>query len=237
MSNTTRRCWLLVAVLGFTAAPARADFIIDANPGGDKFFINKPANPTTTFDGSVGSQSGGPVVNVMTNVNVTTGNGFANIKPDTGTLTTLTFTPVDPSLFGDFSFRAQLTDAGSVTVTVQDNQGGAPQAFSFTGLPANADFDRLGIIAVAGSAETIQSVTVSSDGFKQVKQIEFSQAAGGGNNPGNPGNPGSPGNPGGNDASAVPEPASLVLWSLLGLGLGGIGARQLRRKLSPGGGA
>jgi hypothetical protein len=87
------------------------------------------------------------------------------------------FTPADPNLFGDFSFRGQLNDAadGTVTVTVQDNQGHFPQIFTFDGLGKNKDFGRIGIISLDG--ETIKSVTLTSD-FKEVKQIEFSQAPG-----------------------------------------------------------
>jgi hypothetical protein len=113
-------------------------------------------------------------VDIHTTGNVDTGSGFATIKPiKDGSLTELIFTPEDPNLFKDFSFRGQLlADAGgTVTVMVQDNQGNSPQSFTFTGLGSNADFARQGIISLDG--ETIQSVTLTSD-FKQVKQIEFS---------------------------------------------------------------
>jgi hypothetical protein len=68
-----------------------------------------------------------------------------------------------------------LNDAanGTVTVTVQDNQGNAAQTFTFTGLGGPNDFARQGLISLDG--ETIQSITLSSD-FKEVKQIEFSFA-------------------------------------------------------------
>ncbi len=69
--------------------------------------------------------------------------------------------------------------AGSVTMTVQDNQGLPPQTFTFSGMKANADFERIGIIAIAGSGETIKSVTVQSAGFEEVKQVEFSSGPSG----------------------------------------------------------
>jgi len=81
---------------------------------------------------------------------------------------------------------------GMVVLTVQDNQGHAPQLFSFTGLGSNADFARIGIEAVPGSGETIKSVTLASL-FKEQKQNEFSVAA------------------------AVPEPES---YAFFGLGIG-----------------
>src|SRR4030095_2959402 len=89
----------------------------------------------------------------------------------------LVFTPENGNLFAGFSFRGQLEgDAnGTVTVIVQDNQGDPFQTFIFSGLGANADFARQGIISLDG--ETIQSITLMSD-FKEVKQIEFSFARG-----------------------------------------------------------
>ena len=115
-------------------------------------------------------------MDIHTTGNVDTGSGFATIKPITnGSLTDLIFTPENPNLFADFSFRGQLlADAnGTVTVMVQDNQGNPAQSFTFSGLGTNSDFARQGIISLDG--ETIQSVTLMSD-FKEVKQIEFSLA-------------------------------------------------------------
>jgi hypothetical protein len=127
----------------------------------------------------VGGQHSGPEVAVTTVGSVDTGAGFSNIKPaKNGTLTSLTFIPANPNLFRDFSFRGQLlADAGGVvTVTVQDNQGNVPQSFVFFGLGANADFGRIGIVAMPGSGETIKSVALSSS-FKEEKQNELSLVA------------------------------------------------------------
>jgi VPDSG-CTERM motif len=156
---------------------ASATFIIDTDPGGEKLFIDKANKNVSDFEGFVGANnSSAPHVDIHTTGNVNTGSGFATIKPiKDGSLTELIFTPEDPNLFGDFSFRGQLNDAanGTVTVVVQDNQGNSPQTFTFTGLGTNSDFARQGIISI--DAETIQSVTLTSD-FKEVKQIEFSFA-------------------------------------------------------------
>jgi hypothetical protein len=165
----------IAALSGALALSASATFIVDPDPGGAKLFIDVANKNVSDFEGFVGANnSSAPHVDIHTTGNVDTGSGFATIKPiKDGSLTELIFTPEDPNLFADFSFRGQLlADAGGmVTVTVQDNQGNSPQTFTFTGLGSNADFARQGIISLDG--ETIQSVTLTSD-FKEVKQIEFS---------------------------------------------------------------
>ncbi len=165
---------VVVAVLLLGTATAKADFIVDSDPGGTKFFIATENKDTNSFSGTVDKN----IVNVSTTGNVDTGSGFATIKPiKDGSLTTLVFTPANGSLFNDFSFRGQLlsTADGTVTLTVQDNQNDAPQTFTFTGLGSNADFALMGIVAKAGSGETIQSITLTSE-FKEEKQNEFSYA-------------------------------------------------------------
>jgi len=200
---------LALVLLGITSREAKADFIVDPDPGGLKFFIDKPDDPTTSFTGDVGGQDSGVGVSVATNVNVTTGSGYANIKPDGDLiLTTLTFSPDDPNLFGDFSFRGQLEAAGSVTVTVWDNQGDPSQSFIFPDLPKNADFGRLGIIADEGSGETILKVEISSFGFNEVKQIDFSYAEG---------------------VTPIPEPTTMFLLGSGLLGLAGYGRKKFLR--------
>jgi len=196
------------ALLGSAGSAAASPFfMIDLDPGGDKFFNGDAYKDVSSFTGTVGGQHSGPLVTVDTVGNVDTGAGFSTIKPvKDGTLTSLTFTPADGNLFDDFSFRGQLEDAGSVTVTVQDNQGHAPETFTFSGLPKDADFGRLGIVA-ATSGETIQSVKLTSAGFEEQKQNEFSFAPG-----------------------AVPTPTAfwggMALVSVLGF------ARKLRSKVA-----
>ena len=170
----------IAALTGALTLSASASFNIDPDPGGSKLFIDVANKNVSDFEGFVGkNNSSFPHVDIHTTGNVDTGSGFANIKPvKDGSLTELIFTPEDPNLFADFSFRGQLNAAagGTVTVTVQDNQGGLPQTFVFTGLGKNKDFARQGIISLDG--ETIQSVTLTSD-FKEVKQIVVSFAPGG----------------------------------------------------------
>ena len=125
------------------------------------------------FEGFVGANNtSGPHVDIHTTGKVDTGSGFANIKPTNNrtSLTQLIFTPENGNLFSGFSFRGQLDHdfARTVTVMVQDNQGHAPQTFTFTNL-GNGDFERQGIISLDG--ETIKSVTLNGH-FKEVKQID-----------------------------------------------------------------
>jgi len=166
----------IAALTGALTLSASATFIIDPNPGGAKLFIDKANKNVSDFEGFVGANnSSAPHVDIHTTGNVNTGSGFATIKPvKNGSLTVLTFTPENPDLFSDFSFRGQLlTDAGgTVSLSVTDNLG-STQTFTFSGLGSNADFARQGIVSLDG--ETIQSVTLTSD-FKEVKQIEFSGA-------------------------------------------------------------
>ena len=179
----SRVMWFKALVLALLSAggltgSARASslFMIDPDPGGDKFFNGDAYKDVSSFTGTVGGQHSGPLVTVTTLGNVDTGAGFSTIKPiKDGTLTSLTFTPADGNLFDDFSFRGQLLADGSVTATVQDNEGHAPETFTFSGLKKDADFGRLGIVA-AVAGETIQSVTLTSQGFKEQKQNEFSYA-------------------------------------------------------------
>jgi hypothetical protein len=168
----------IVSIAALTAAltlSARATFIKDPDPGGVKIFFDVANKNVTDFDGFVGANNtSAPHVHIHTTGAVDTGSGFSNIKPVSGgSLTELIFTPDNPNLFSDFSFRGQLEDGagGTVTLTVQDNQGNPPQTFTFTGLGGPNDFARQGIISLDG--ETIQSVTITSN-FKEFKQVEIS---------------------------------------------------------------
>lgn len=165
----------LSASLLLGAQAAQAGFIKDANPGGSKLMIDVANKNASSFNGNV-ELAGSPLVAITTVGNVDTGSGYANIKPvKDGLLTKLTFTPVDGTLFNGFSFRGQLlaSAGGQVKVTVQDNAGDPAEVFIFTGLGSNSDFGRIGIIAAAGSGDTIKSVTVEASSFKEFKQVDF----------------------------------------------------------------
>jgi len=173
----------IVSVAALTAAltlSARANFIVDPNPDGVKMYNDFANHNVSAFEGFVGANNSSlPHIDIATTGKVDTGSGFSTIKPTNNrtTLTQLIFTPENGDLFNGFSFRGQLKALalGTVTVIVQDNQGNAPQTFTFTGLGANSDFARIGVIA--SDNETIQSITLISN-FKEVKQIEWNLAPG-----------------------------------------------------------
>src|SRR6266516_949513 len=172
----------LFAMTVLTAAltlSAIATFIVDTDPGGEKLFIYLANKNVSNFEGFVGANnSSAPHVDIHTTGNVDTGSGFATIKPiKDGSLTELVFTPENPNLFAEFSFCGLLIAGanGTVTVTVQDNQGNPAKIFIFTGLGTNADLARQGIISLDG--ESTAPVTLTSD-LTEVKQIEFSFAPG-----------------------------------------------------------
>jgi len=176
--NLMKALKYIVSIVALTAAltlSARANFIVDQNPDGVKMDIDDHNSGVTDFEGFVGANHPtAPHVDVHTTGKVTTGSGFANIKPVHGeTLTQLIFTPENGNLFNGFSFRGQLERAagGIVTAVVVDNLGNS-QTFTFTGL-GNGDFQPQGIISLDG--ETIKSVTLISN-FKEVKQIEWIDA-------------------------------------------------------------
>ena len=192
-----------VAVLGLGVAgstSARAEFIVDTSPGGDAISL---ANGVGTSDIATVD---GEVINITTGTQQATfASGNATIKPVTDrALTSIMFTPEDPNAFDAFSFRGQLTVAGQVVVTLVDNGG---QTFTFDISNANQDFDRIGIIAVPGTDETIKSVTITGN-FKEQKQTDFSKAS----------------------APVVPEPTTMIAGALLLLPFGVSTLRILRKK-------
>ena len=226
MPSMYRRALVATAVLalaGLLASPAQATFIVDLDPGGEKFYIFKPADGSMSFCGFVGdNQDCAPgldddlEVNVTTNTGITTGDGYANIKSNTNALlTTLKFTPENPGEFGDFSFEGQpladVTENNPITITVLDNQGHPAQSFTFFPLNKNANFDRIGIVSI--DDETIKEVTISFlSGFKEVKHIDFSLAT--------------------SNLTPTPEPATLLLLGSGLVGAGIFGRKRLARNQS-----
>ncbi len=192
-------------LLGVTSHEAKADFMIYPNPSQNesKLFNSADHKDVSTFDATLS----GHIVTVDTLGNVNSGAGFATIVPvKGGILTEVTFIPAETTLFGDFSFRGQLSPDGFdgvITLVVTDSNN---QTFTFTIDKPNKDFERIGIIAVGGSGETISQVSISSAGFKEVKQIEFSGAEG----------------------QQIPEPGILLL---LGMGMTAVGfaSRWIRK--------
>jgi hypothetical protein len=185
-------------------------FVIDVNPTGTALNLNHASDVGSPFTGSVFTPND---ISISTNVNVDTSSGLATIKPTSSSelLTTITFTPSDPNLFDGFSTRGQfLVAPGTLTFTVLDNQGDTAQTFSFNVSKANADIGPFGIIAQAGSGETIQSISIfDSGGFKEGKQFTFDGVG---------------------IAPGVPEPAT---WAMMILGFLGVGFVAYRGKSAP----
>jgi hypothetical protein len=207
------------ATLGASSA-AHATFIIDLScgqskcAGGTDFFNDAPAkHDVSTFTGTVGGHTG-TAVTVDTIGNIDTGAGFSTITPTSGaTLTSLTFTPTDDTLFTDFSFRGQLAPVGDTGVinvawTDSNNLSGTLQ---FTGIPGpDTDFNRLGIVSNDG--ETLKSVvitTAAGESFDEFKQVQFSAAS---------------------IPPSIPEAST---WAMMILGFVGLGYASFRRTSKP----
>jgi len=174
------------------------------------FLTSGTTNAGSTFSGIVGDQFVGPQINIVADATTkVVANGWATINNvnNGGTFTSATFTPVDSELFVDFSLRGRLLNAGDVKITVTDN---SDQTFTFSE-PKQADWDRIGVIALLGSGEFIKMVTVSTTaegGFNELKQIAFSTLA----------------------DHVVPEPSSMAIAGLGALGFVGFGLRHRLKK-------
>jgi len=205
---------LALAVLG--QATARADFEAYTPPESSitqdmKLFLTKADNPgSTAFQGVVGDQTVGPIVDIVANAATkVVSDGWATISNvnQTDTFSQATFTPRDKGLFIDFTLRGQLPAEGNVTITVYDQNG---TSFIFSE-KKSADWDRIGVIAVVGSGQFIDHVVVSTDvtgGFNELKQIAFSTTA----------------------DHVVPEPSTMAIAGLGALGFIGYGLRRRLKK-------
>lgn len=157
----------------------------------------------TSFTAHVGVH----LIDIDTVGAVDTGSGNATAKAaKDNVFSSITFDPAN-NVFTSFSFRGQLDVLGSIFVEVNDNFG---NTFTFTNVPANADFGPFGAVAVSGTGQFIDKVTVYSilpENFKSIKQVDFGNYT---------------------VAGAVPEPAT---WAMMMLGFFGVGFLAYRRKI------
>ncbi len=100
-------------VLGSTEA--NAGFVFQIGSASDQLNFNNDKG-VTTFTGTVLSFN----VNFTASDKVDVASGNATVKPSGTTFTTLTAVPESGADFTDFSTRGQLQAAGSVTLTVID---------------------------------------------------------------------------------------------------------------------
>jgi hypothetical protein len=199
LNFNTRAAVASVAICLGLATSARADFEQVTTPTDDEVQIHLTQKDSSTTDtGDVN----GSVVNITTSRLADFASGNATIKPVvTPGLITITYTPVDATAFSDVCFRGQLNEAGDITVTITDQHD---SVFVIPIPKANQDFGALCFQAVAGTGETIKSVSITGD-FKEQKQTSFSFAA------------------------AVPEPTTMIAGALLLLPFGASTMRTLRR--------
>jgi PEP-CTERM motif len=205
--NFARAVAAVLAIGLAGSAQASGSFHIDPNPDGAKLNLTGAKDVLSSF-GSVINYND---VAILADANVDFAHGYANITPVTdGTLTSLLFTPVDSNAFNGFSFRGQTHfDDTVMNITVQDNQGNAPEIFSFTIPQAHQSFDRIGIIA-SFVGTSIKWVEVSGgEGFSlhDIDHMDFNTV---------------------NGIGAVPEPAS---WAMMIAGFGLAGASLRRRRI------
>jgi hypothetical protein len=191
---------VISTALAFSGA-AHATFMLDTNPIGADYNFAGTTTGVEAFSGTVGSNT----ITGTTNEPVNTANGLAAINrpPQGSPFTTVTFDPVN-GVFNEFSFRGQLVNTGTITLTLVSNDG--TQIFTFPNVQANADFSAFGIVATPGSGETTSSLSISSTGFNSVKQIGFGTAG---------------------VVAAVPETPT---WAMMLLGFMGVGFLAYRRK-------
>ncbi|MFO0916934.1 MAG: hypothetical protein U0872_01285 [Planctomycetaceae bacterium] len=154
------------AVSLLSAANLQAEFVLTTTSATGQVYNGSDVNAQLAWVSSVGVPPTPDTVIVTTNTRADSAAGYATITASNpeAELKTVTFTPTDGNLYDAFSFSGILNQSagGTVYISVQDNQGNAPQTFVVTGLGAGVDIGTLGIVAVSGSGETIKSVSVTS---------------------------------------------------------------------------
>lgn len=183
---------------------ANAMFIKSTDDANEKLYLIDSQKNVSLFDGSIGVNSSDAVIDISTSGSVNTGNGWANFKPiKDGNLTMALFTPVDGAKFSEFSFHAQLIEAGYIYVKVMSYTG-AVYDFEFGEFKANTNIGPIGVSSEDGDWFTSLAIfTSDTDSFKEIKQISL---------------------------TPVPEPGTMVLLGAGMLGLAIFGKRRMNRE-------
>jgi opacity protein-like surface antigen len=214
-----KKLLLTTALAAGLASPAYAavNFVqFIGNEDGDELkMFNDIANKNADhFFGSVGANISNKDIKIDgVNVNVDTGAGYANIKPTTGNLTSVTFTPQGKNAFDGFFTRGQLIWTGAKrdkpkdgTFTIKVN---GTDTFTYTE-KLEADFASDGFDEpLGGLGALISSVTVTAGtgfAFKELKQVDWSSSG---------------------VTSGVPEPST---WVMGIIGFGMVGALGWRKR-------
>jgi hypothetical protein len=236
LSQTMKKL-LLTTALCALASPAFASFVqLNNVEDGDEIsaFIYDGDNTKDSFLSLTGNgASKTQDISVHTDVNSHFSNGDATIKPDSGHLESILFTPLAGFNEDGFFAHVQLEYFGSLggsnkpkTGTFwMDVNGGSGVAggftFAFTDkLNANVGpygFDEPGDKTTESLIKSIRLYTdgVGDFAFKEAKQFDFSGCAVDGSCFGSPGTTGSP----------VPEPST---WAMMIVGFAGLGYAAFR---------
>jgi hypothetical protein len=179
----------LLAAMGTTAAHAAVQFTQMSEDGDElKMYIDVAHTGTGTNDffGSVGANTSAKDVEITTVFpKVTTGAGYATIKPASGNLVSILFTPTAGHNYDGFFTRGQLVWASSGKAPstgafhMQVNGSGpGSQGFTYSGVKLKADFESMGFDEKEGTpGGLISSVLLWADpgfAFKEVKQVDWS---------------------------------------------------------------
>jgi hypothetical protein len=210
------------------SATARADIIIQKTPGGGNpdeniLFNNGGLNlgPGPTIEG-ITNQSGLKLDIMSGGGNIVGSGGQATVEGEGGAAfggSGVSFFGGDFDFITDFKFNVDATQNGSLTVEAFDENGMSVGTFTDDLKQGGQNFFRV----TGTNGDNFAKVTITSTGdiINQIRQIRIS----GGNNGGGETIP--PPFPG----PGLPEPGSILLWSVLTLAAGAFVVS--RRRVEP----
>jgi hypothetical protein len=162
---------------------------------------------STTVPGNIGSQTGLPAVQFTSDAALTSGSGNSTINPastgNNASFPNLAFT-IPSHTFTDFSFELQLVNATALNLTVEALSG-STVAGTVTYAPNSLVHDQPIDFTISDPAGLTEIEMASTSGLKSVKSFDVSGVS-------------------------TPEPST---WTMMVLGLGGIGLAAIRRAGRP----